>query len=151
MARQVSGIEAVREYVQKRIDRCTARIKVAGASAAGARRRTRSTTARAAPELAARRAYRDALRAFEDGVVTEAQRLASEEIGRVKTALERLYEVSLHPNHAIADAADWAIVEGESQAALNILREADLGAGGSRLGEGSSGPGRGAGGRTARA
>ncbi|HKX18694.1 MAG TPA: hypothetical protein VJT33_11845 [bacterium] len=44
---------------------------------------------------------------------------------RVKAALAKIYETTQHANHDIADAADWGIVEGEAQAALNIAHEAE--------------------------
>lgn len=42
--------------------------------------------------------------------------------GRVST---RIYEVTQHGNHDIANAADWSIVEGEAQGALNVVHEAE--------------------------
>ncbi|HLN12958.1 MAG TPA: hypothetical protein VK587_07200 [bacterium] len=87
--------------------------------------------------MAMRRAYRDALRAVSEtstgpamstGVVAAAAvRVAAEELVRVKSALALIYEVSQHSNHDIADGADWSTVAGESQAALNVLREAERG------------------------
>ncbi|HEV2280861.1 MAG TPA: hypothetical protein VGX75_00540 [bacterium] len=131
MKRIPGGVDAVRLYLQKRIDRSSARIAAARKKAVakprrGTRRRSRPA---AGAELAARRAYRDALRALsairsEDGGAS-ALRLAAEEVERVKSALARIYEVTQHANHDIASAGDWAIVEGEAQAALNTVREAE--------------------------
>jgi hypothetical protein len=120
------GVDAVRLYLQKRIDRSSARIAAARKAAAAKPRRGQPA---AGAELAARRAYRDALRALgairSGGDGASALRLAAEEVERVKSALARIYEVTQHANHDIASAGDWAIVEGEAQAALNIVHEAE--------------------------
>ena len=130
MNRVPGGVEAVRLYLQKRIDRSNKRIALARKAAPskprrGARRRTPAV----APEMAERRAYRDALRALNavrpDGGSSAALRLAAEELERVKSALARIYEVTQHANHDISEAGDWSIVEGEAQAALNVVREAE--------------------------
>ena len=130
MKRAPGGLDAVRLYLQKRIDRSSARIAAARkAAAAKPRRGTRRGQPAAGAELAARRAYRDALRALSairsGGDGASALRLAAEEVERVKSALARIYEVTQHANHDIASAGDWAIVEGEAQAALNIVHEAE--------------------------
>lgn len=125
------GVDAVRLYLQKRIDRSSARIAAARkAAAAKPRRGTRGRgTPAADSEIAARRAYRDALRALgavrAEGDGASALRLAAEEVERVKSALARIYEVTQHANHDFASAGDWAIVEGEAQTALNIVHEAE--------------------------
>jgi len=79
--------------------------------------------------MATRRAYRDALRALDaipsDVSASAGTRHAAEELARVKSSLALIYEVTQHANHDIADAGDWAIVEGEAQAALNIVHEAE--------------------------
>jgi hypothetical protein len=130
MKREPGGVDAVRLYLQARIDRSSARIAAARKAAAAAPRRgPRRSQPAAGGEFAARRAYRDALRALgairprDDGA--SALRLAAEEVERVKSALARIYEVTQHANHDIASAGDWAIVEGEAQAALNTVREAE--------------------------
>ena len=56
-----------------------------------------------------------------------ATRLEAEELARVKSALARIYEVTQHANHDIADAGDWSIVEGEAQTALNVFHEVEDG------------------------
>jgi|GEM_PF-6236716 len=130
MKRAPSGVDAVRQYLQKRIDRCDARIARARKAAAAARRRK---TGRAQPasgaDVAERRAYRDALKALNsissEGATSTALRLAAEEVGRVKSALAKIYEVTQHANHDISEAGDWSIVEGEAQTALNIVHEAE--------------------------
>jgi len=123
-------MDAVRLYLQKRIDRCNTRIAAARkAAAAHPWRATRRGQPAAGPEVAERRAYRDALRALNsipsDAGTPAALRLAAEEVDRVKSALARIYEVTQHANHDIAAGGDWAIVEGEAQAALNIVHEAE--------------------------
>lgn len=128
MERVARGVDAARLYLQKRIDRCNTRIALARkAAAAGPRRGTRRGQHETGPDVAERRAYRDALRAFNsipsDGGTLAAQQLAAEEVDRVKSALARIYEVTQHGN--LAAAGDWAIVEGEAQAALNILHEGE--------------------------
>ena len=130
MDRVPGGVDAVRLYLQKRIDRCTTRITLARkAAAAKPRRGTRRSPPETGPDVAERRAYRDALRALNsippDGDSPAALRLAAEEIDRVKSALARIYEVTQHANHEIAAGGDWSIVEGEAQAALNIVHEAE--------------------------
>ncbi len=130
MERVPSRVDAVRLYLQKRIDRCNTRIALARkAAAATPRRRTRRGQPATGADVAERRAYRDALRALNtipfDGGTPAALRLATEEVARVKSALARIYEVTQHANHDIAAAGDWAIVEGEAQAALNIVHEAE--------------------------
>jgi hypothetical protein len=79
--------------------------------------------------VAERRAYQDALRALNsipsDGGTPAALRVAAEEVDRVKSALARIYEVTQHANHGIAAAGGWAIVEGEAQAAPNVVHEAE--------------------------
>ncbi len=130
MGRVPSGVDAVRRYLQKQIDRSNARIARARKAAAGkARRGTRLGRPATGPDVAARRAYRDALRALNaipSGGGTPADlRLAAEEVDRVKSALARIYEVTQHADHDIADGGDWATVEGEAQDALNIVREAE--------------------------
>lgn len=130
MKRAPSGVDAVRQYLQKRIDRADARIARARKAAAAARRRK---TGRVQPagdaDTAERRAYRDALKALNgissEGTAPAALRLAAEEVGRVKSALAKIYEVTQHANHDISEAGDWSIVEGEAQTALNIVREAE--------------------------
>lgn len=130
MKNQTGGLDGVRLYLQRRIDRSSARIAAARkAAAAKARRGSRRRQPAADAEVAARRAYRDALRALEsvasNGGGRAALRLAAEEVERVKSALARIYEVTQHANHDIASAGDWAIVEGEAQTALNIVHEAE--------------------------
>jgi hypothetical protein len=130
MERGPSGVDAVRLYLQQRIDRCNTRIaRARKAAAAARRRRTRSGPPAAGADVAERRAYRDALKALNKIPSAEgtsaALRLAAEEVGRVKSALARIYEVTQHANHDIATAGDWAIVEGEAQTALNIMHEAE--------------------------
>ena len=125
-----SGVNSVREYLQSRIERCGKRIALARKAAAAKRPRrgTRPDQAEIGADMATRRAYQDALRALDaipSGASTsEVARLAAEELDRVKSALARIYEVARHSNHDIADAADWTIVEGEAQAALNVVHEA---------------------------
>lgn len=130
MAGVPSTVDAVRTYLQKRIDRLNARIAHARRAAAsqprrGARRRGPLT----APEVAMRRAYRDALRALNaipsDRGGPAALRLAAEEVERVKSALAKIYEVTQHANHDIADVADWTFVEGEAKAGLNVVHEVE--------------------------
>lgn len=131
MKNQAGGLDAVRLYLQKRIDRSNARVAASRKAAVakqgrGSRRRRPAADA----DAAARRAYRDALRALESvsadsGGGRAALRMAAEEVERVKSALAKIYEVSRHANHDIADAADWGIVEGEAQTALNIVHEAE--------------------------
>ena len=85
--------------------------------------------------MAMRRAYRDALRAIAETTIgakpsatvaaAATVRLAAEELERIKKALAVIYEVSQHPNHDFGEAGDWGTVEGEAQAALNVLREAE--------------------------
>jgi hypothetical protein len=60
-----------------------------------------------------------------DGGAPAALRLAAEEVDQVKSALARIYEVTQHANHDITAAGDWAIVEGEAQAALNVVHEVE--------------------------
>lgn len=130
MDRVPGGVERVRRYLERRIDRSNKRIALARkATAAKLRRGTRQAKLAATPDVAERRAYRDALRALdsirsEDGTPA-ALRLAAEELERVKSALARIHEVTQHANHDIDDAGDWAIVEGEAQAALNVVHEAE--------------------------
>lgn len=127
----LSGVNSVREYLQKRIERCSKRIALARKAAAAKppRRVTRPGQAEIGADMATRRAYQDALRALDaipSGINTsEVARLAAEELERVKSALARIYEVARHPNHDFGDARDWAIIEGEAQAALNVVREAE--------------------------
>ncbi len=129
MDRVPSTVDEVRRYLQKRIDRCNTRSARARKSApATPRRGTRRSQAATGPEVAERRVYRDALRALNtipSDSGTEARRLAAEEVDRVKSALARIYEVTQHANQDIAAAGDWAIVEGEAQAALNVVHEAE--------------------------
>ena len=130
MDRMPSSLDAVRQYLQKRIDRCNTRIALARKAAAATRRRgTRRGQPATGPEMAERRAYRDALRALNaipsDRRTPAAPRLAAEEVDRVKSALARIYEVTQHANHDIGAAGDWAIVEGEAQAGLNVVHEAE--------------------------
>jgi len=133
MESAASGVDTVRLYLQKRIDECTTRITRAKKAAAAAtsphgaqRRRPGAET-----DVAVRRAYRDALRALEavppDAGAVTALRLAAVEVNRVKSAVALIYEVAQHASHDILDRRDWAIVEGEAQAALNVLREAARG------------------------
>lgn len=130
MSRLPSGLDGVRQYLQKRIDRSSKRIaaarKAAGAKPGRGARRGRPA---AGPEMAERRAYRDALRALnsipQNAGPSAALRLAAAEVERVKSALAKIYEVTQHANHDIADARDWSIVEGESQGALNLVRETE--------------------------
>jgi hypothetical protein len=125
-----SGVNSVREYLQKRIERSSKRIALARKTAAAKppRRGTRPDEAEIGADIATRRAYQDALRVVDaippDVRASEVARLAAEELDRVKSALARIYEVARHSNHDIADAEDWAIVEGEAQAALNVVHEA---------------------------
>lgn len=124
MERPSSGVDSVRQYLQKQIERCTARIK-----RAKPRRGAPGGRSHIERDLAARRAYRDALKAL-DGIpsgagASAASRLAREELARVKSALARIYEVTQHANHDIAEAGDWGMVEGEAQTALNILHESE--------------------------
>jgi hypothetical protein len=130
MNRALGEVDEVRQYLEKRIDRSNRRIALARKTAADhPRRGKRRARPSARPEVAERRAYRDALRALDsipsDGGTSAALRLAAEEIERVKSALARIYEVTQHANHDIAAAGDWAIVEGEAQTALNIVHEAE--------------------------
>ena len=128
MDRVPSTVDEVRRYLQKRIDRCNTRSARAEIRPAAPRRGTRRSQAATGPEVAERRAYRGALRALNtipSDSGTEARRLAAEEVDRVKSALARIYEVTQHANHDIAAAGDWAIVEGEAQAALNVAHEAE--------------------------
>jgi hypothetical protein len=130
MDRVPSAVDAVRLYLQKRIDRCNKRIALARKAAeANPRRGTRRGQPTIGPEVAERHAYRDALKALDkipsDGSTPAALRLAAEEVDRVKSALARIYEVTQHANHDISAGGDWAIVEGEAQAALNIVHEAE--------------------------
>ena len=130
MKRGPAGVDTVRLYLQKRIERSTARIaRARKAAAAKRRRRTGRTKPTRTADGAARRAYRDALKALSrvssGGDTHEALRLAAEEVERVKSALAKIYEVTQHANHDIASAGDWAIVEGEAQTALNVLHEAE--------------------------
>ena len=130
MDRLPKSLEALRLYLQNRIDRCNTRIALARkAAAARPRRGTPRRQTNTGPEMAERRAYRDALRALNaipsDGGAPAALRLATEEVDRVKSALARIYEVTQHANHDIAAAGDWAIVEGEAQAALNVVHEVE--------------------------
>jgi hypothetical protein len=124
------GVDGVRQYLQKRIDRSDKRIAAARkAAAAKPRRGARRSRPTPGPEVAERRAYRDALRALNSipaNAGTSAElRLAAEEVERVKAALAKIYEVTQHANHDIAEAGDWSIVEGEAQNALNVVREAE--------------------------
>lgn len=131
MKNQAGGLDAVRLYLQKRIDRSSARITAARKAGAGKSRRGAGRRRPAAEaEVAARKAYRDALRALESvsvdgGGGQAALRMAAEEVERVKSALAKIYEVTQHANHDIAEAADWGIVEGEAQTALNLVHEAE--------------------------
>lgn len=130
MERVSGGLDAVRVHLEKRIERCNRRIALARkAAAATSRRRARRGPPATGPDVAARRAYRDALRALDSipagGGSPAAVRLAAEEVDRVKSALARIYEVTQHANHELAAAGDWAIVEGEAQTALNVVREAE--------------------------
>ena len=130
MDRVPGGVDGVRMYLQRRIDRTNTRIALARkAGAAKPRRGSRSGKPARTPEAAERRAYQDALRALSsvrsDSGTAAAVRLAAEELERVKSALARIYEVTQHANHDISEAGDWTIVEGEAQAALNIVREAE--------------------------
>lgn len=131
MALVPSGVNSVREYLQKQIERYSKRIAPArkGATRKPPRRGTQPGQARIGADMATRRAYQDALRALDairsDTSASEAARPAAEELDRVKLALARIYEVAQHANHDIADAEDWAIVEGEAQTALNVIHEAD--------------------------
>ena len=132
MGRVPGSVDSVRRYLQERIERFSTRIALARkAAAAKPRRGARASDAEIGADLAARRAYRDALRALDaippDAAASEASRLAAEELARVKSALARIYEVTQHANHEIADAGDWTIVEGEAQAALNVFHEVEKG------------------------
>jgi hypothetical protein len=120
----------MRLYLQKRIDRSNTRItRARKAAAAKPRRGPRRSRPETGPDVAERRAYRDALRALNaipsDRGSPAALRLAAAEVDRVKSALARIYEVTQHANHDIADGEDWSIVEGEAQAALNIVHESE--------------------------
>ena len=130
MQRAPVSVNSVRVYLQKRVERSSARIAVARkATAAKPRRGARLSDPEIEAEMATRRAYRDALRALDaippDAAAAEAARLEAEELARVKSALARIYEVTQHANHDIADAGDWSIVEGEAQTALNVFREVE--------------------------
>jgi len=130
MGRVPGSVDSVRRYLEKRIERSSTRIALARkAAATKPRRGTRASDAEIGADLAARRAYRDALKALNaippDAAASEASRLAAEELARVKSALARIYEVTQHANHDITDAGDWAIVEGEAQAALNVFHEVE--------------------------
>ena len=130
MQRAPVSVNSVRVYLQKRVERSSARIAVARtAAAATPRRGARLSDPEIETEMATRRAYRDALRALDaippDAAAAEAARLEAEELARVKSALARIYEVTQHANHDIADAGDWSIVEGEAQTALNVFREVE--------------------------
>jgi hypothetical protein len=131
MERVPIGVNSVREYLRRRIERSSKRIAVARKAAAAKppRRGARPGQGEIGADVATRRAYQDALRALDaipsDTGASEAVRLAAEELERVKTALGRIYEVARHANHDIADAADWTMVEGEAQAALNVVHEAE--------------------------
>ena len=130
MKRAPMSVNSVRQYLQKRIERSSARIALARkAAAAKPRRGRRPSDGEIGAAVAARRAYRDALSALDaippDAAASEASRLAAEELARVKSALARIYEVTQHANHDIADAQDWSIVEGEAQAALNVFHEVE--------------------------
>lgn len=131
MKNLAGGLDAVRLHLQQRIDRSGKRIAAARKAAAGKSRRGAGRRRPAAEaEVAARRAYRDALRALESvsaggGGDQAALRMAAEEVERVKSALAKIYEVTQHANHDITEAADWGIVEGEAQTALNIVHEAE--------------------------
>jgi hypothetical protein len=132
MARVPNGVEAVRRYLQKRLDRVDRRIaRARKAAAAKTRRGARRGHPASGADAAERRAYRDALKALETisstGDTPAALRLAAEEVERVKSALARIYEVTQHANHDIASAGDWSTVEGEAQAALNVVHEAERG------------------------
>jgi hypothetical protein len=111
---------------ERRIERATKRIALARKAA---RRGTRPDQTEIEVEMATRRAYQEALRALDaipsDISASEVARLAAEELDRVKSALARIYEIARRSNHDIADAEDWAIVEGEAQAALNVVHEAE--------------------------
>jgi nucleoid-associated protein YgaU len=124
-----TGLDGLRLYLQMRIDRSNKRIALARKTGAGKPRGTARRQPAATPALAERRAYRDALRAVTSmqagGSAPAALRLAAEEIERVKSALARIYAVTQHANHDIAEAGDWSIVEGEAQAALNVVHEAE--------------------------
>lgn len=130
MDRAPATVEAVRVYLKRRIDRADKRIAVARkASAAKPRRGIRQATPASAPEVAERRAYRDALKALDairaDGATDAVVRMAAEELERVKSALAKIYEITQHANHDISEASDWTYIEGESKAALNIIHEAE--------------------------
>ena len=129
MQRAPVSVNSVRVYLQKRVERSSARIAVARkAAAAKPRRGARLSDPEIEAEMATRRAYRDALRALDaipPDAAAEAARLEAEELARVKSALARIYEVTQHANHDIADAGDWSIVEGEAQTALNVFREVE--------------------------
>ena len=130
MERAPVSVNSVRVYLQKRIERSSVRIALARkAAAAKPRRGARLSDPAIEAEMATRRAYRDALRALDaippDAAAAEAARLEAEELARVKSALARIYEVTQHANHDIADAGDWSIVEGEAQTALNVFREVE--------------------------
>ncbi len=128
----LSGVESVREYLQRRIERCSTRIAhEKKAIAARPRRGTRTRAGKAAigADMATRRAYREALRALDaipsDVSASAGARRAAEELARINSSLALIYEVAQHANHDIADAGDWSIVEGEAQAALNVVHEAE--------------------------
>jgi len=129
MERAPVSVNSVRVYLQKRIERSSTRIALARKAAAKPPRGARLSDPEIEAEMAARRAYRDALRALDaippDAAAAEAARLEAEELARVKSALARIYEVTQHANHDIADAGDWSIVEGEAQTALNVFREVE--------------------------
>jgi hypothetical protein len=135
MERALTGVESVSLFLEKRIERCSARIIAARKAAAERRRGAAQVRASVEVEMAMRRAYRDALRAIAETTIgakpsatvaaVAAVRLAAEELERVKKALAVIYEVSRHSNHDFSEAGDWGTVEGEAQTALNVLRDAE--------------------------
>jgi hypothetical protein len=134
MKPKATGMEAVRRHMEKRIERVSARIARARKSTRSKPRGARRAQAGVATDLAVRRAYRDALAVLDAEIppnvrVAQAERLVSEEFARVKSAVAKIYEVTQHANHDIADAGDWSIVEGEAEAALNVFKDADAGRG----------------------
>lgn len=131
MDRVPSGVDSVRELLRRRIKRCSTRIARAKNTGAKPRHQARPGAAEFGAAVAVRRAYQDVLRALDtilpDAGAAEASRLAAKELARVKSAVARIYEVAQHGHHDLDEAGDWAIVEGEAQAALNVFHENEQG------------------------
>ena len=88
-----SGVNSVREYHQRRIERCSKRIALARKAAAAKppQRGTRPDQAEIVADIAMGRAYQDALRTLDaipsDISASEVARLTAEELDRVKSLL----------------------------------------------------------------